>query len=79
MQDVPEPPASRYPGKYDGIWAQIGELKPGKALRVDFDSDKQAHYVRGVLRKKAKDEGQFLSHSRTADDRTMYFWLEKVS
>jgi hypothetical protein len=78
MQDVPEPPAARQRGRYDAIWAQIEELKPGKALRVDFDTDKQAHYVRGVLRKRAKAEGQFLSHSRTSDDRTMYFWLEKL-
>lgn len=79
MQEVPDPPASRSREKYGRIWEQIGELKPGKALRVDFESSKQALYVRGILRKKAKAEGVFLSSSRTADDLTFYFWLEKNS
>jgi hypothetical protein len=77
MDEVPDPPVGESRGKYDGVWFQVCECKPGKAVRVEFESEKQAKYVRAAMRKKAKADGKFLSSSHTADGTTWYFWLEK--
>ncbi len=77
MDDVPEPPP-RNGSIADELYVQIGSLKLGTALRVDFESEKHADYVKGKLRSKAKKDKQFMSSSRTADGKTRFFWLEKL-
>lgn len=79
MDAVPDPPINMRRDKYGALWEQIGELKAGRALRAVFGSEKQAKYVRGSLRKKAKAEKQQLSSSHETDLVTWYFWIEKAS
>lgn len=78
MDAVPDPPTNARRDKYGVLWEKVAELKPGRALSAVFSSEKQAKYVRGSLRKKAKSEGLFLSSSHETDCLTWYFWLEKV-
>lgn len=78
MVDVPEPPTTERSGISDALWVQLSALKPGAALKVEFEADQHASYVRGKLRAKAKVNKQFLSSSRTADGKTRFFWLEKL-
>lgn len=78
MDAVPDPPVNARRDKYGVLWTQIGELKPGRALRAVFGSEKQAKYVRSSLRKRAKAEGLFLSSSHETDLVTWYFWIEKT-
>lgn len=77
MEDVPEPPPNK--GSIaEELYAQIGGLKMGTALRVDFESETHAEYVKGKLRGKAKKDRQFMSSSRSADGKIRWFWLEKL-
>lgn len=76
MENVPTPPA--YRSVATDLYAQIGMLKPGKAVKAEFDSPQHAAYVRGKLRQLAKVDGQFVASSKLPDGRTMWFWLEKL-
>lgn len=78
MDEVPNPTVGENRSKYDGLYEQIGALKRGQALRVEFGSESHAAYVRGAMRKRAKKDGQFMSSSRDATGLTRYFWLEKA-
>lgn len=77
MAAVPQPPATRGRDKYGSIYERIRSLAAGSAVRVDFETEKQAQYVRAQLRKRAKTEKKYLSHSRTPDNRSMWFWIER--
>lgn len=77
MDGVPAPALAGRVGIGDRLYAQICKLKRGMALEVRFETCKHAEYTRGRVRKKAKDDGQFLSSSRSDDGCTRYFWLEK--
>lgn len=77
MDEVPEPPP-RNGSIAEELYAQIGGLKMGTALRAEFESDKHGDYVRGKLRGMAKKNKQFMSSSRSADGKTRWFWLEKL-
>lgn len=78
MDAVPDPPENIRHDKYGALWRQVRELKPGRAARAVFGSEKQAKYVRGQMRARAKAQKLFLSSSHEADGVTWYFWLEKV-
>ncbi len=60
------------------LYAKIGQLKTGTALKAEFESDKHGDYARTKLRSLAKKEKKFMSSSRSEDGKTRYFWLEKL-
>ena len=76
MAEVPDPP--RNGSIADALYVRVGALKPGSALKAEFESEAHGDYVRGKLRGKAKKDRQFMSSSRSADGLTRYFWLEKL-
>lgn len=77
MDTVPTPPPQRGSVGND-LYAQVCALKPGRAVKAEFDNEKHAAYVRGKLRSLAKADGQFVASSKLPDGRTMWFWLEKL-
>jgi hypothetical protein len=62
----------------DEIYAQVGQLKAGTAIKVEFETETHANYIRSKLRVKAKKDGKFMSSSRSEDGKTRYFWIEKL-
>lgn len=78
MDQVPEPPMSGRTGIAHALYVQITALRPGSALKAEFETEAHADYVRGKLRNKAKVDKRFMSSSRSADGKTRYFWLEKL-
>jgi hypothetical protein len=78
MDDVPASPLGRNASKYDDMYEQVCRLKAGQALQVQCSSQSNAAYIRTAMGKRAKKDGQFLSSSRSADQMTRYFWLEKA-
>lgn len=76
MKAVPEPPITSRHDKYAPIWNQIINIAGDKAVCLVFSDPKQAMYVRGKFRKKAKEMARFLSSSHSSDALTWYFWLE---
>lgn len=70
MAEVPEPPTTERNGIADSLWAQIVLLKPGTAVKAEFEADTHADYVRSKLRARAKTNKQFLSSSRSLDGKT---------
>jgi hypothetical protein len=77
MDAVPDP-STNEAGKYGEMFEQIGQLKPGSALRVEFATNSMALYARSRLRKLAKEQRMMLSSSKENHGATRYFWLEKV-
>jgi hypothetical protein len=77
MDAVPEPPP-RNGSVGESLYAEISKLKPGTALKAEFENEKNAEYVRGKLRSLAKKDKQFMSSSKSADGKTRWFWLEKL-
>lgn len=78
MEQVPESATPERAPISAEIYRQLVGLPAGQALRVGFESDNHASYVRGKLRNLAKKDGRFVSSSRSADGKTRWFWLEKT-
>lgn len=75
MEEVEDPPSYRTPGKYRALYEALVTLPEGKVAKVCFEGDKTVQYAKTHLKIYAKRDGLRLLSSRTADNKTGWFWL----